>query len=376
MVTKIVATKLMTDAEIASKESDYFTEADFPIIIKGDADVFSEEGKLLLKFRKNVISKELTDLAVASYTKAAKSLHENRGASAGALDRKKLANYIGEFINPGKFRTKFKSGTTGIESKQATSNLSPSNIIGYFDKHDRNLKTKGAPCRLTAFNRDNPELWTNALPFLKRCDELFKDLIPDRHELQHKQAVETPEFIIPETAFSTVTINYSWRTGLHKDAGDFRPGYGNLIVIEDPNNQNSYTGGYTGFPQYGVAVDVRTGDFLAMDVHEWHCNTEMFLVNKDIIGNYSQREIDNKWYFNRLSVVCYLREKMIRCKGLQTDKVQLMHIDKKQKKTTTRRSKTEIEAVNALEQEQPIVAKPKRVYKKKTVIVMDDINIV
>ena len=26
--------------------------------------------------------------------------------------------------------------------------------------------------------------------------------------------------------------------------------------------------------QYGVAVDVRNGDFLAMDVHQWHCNTE------------------------------------------------------------------------------------------------------
>lgn len=363
MVTKIVATKLMSDAEIASKESDYFTEADFPIIIRGDADVFDENDRLLLRFRKNVISKELTDLAVASYTKAAKSLHENRGASAGALDRKKLANYIGEFINPGKFRTKFKSGTTGIESKQATSNLSPSNIIGYFDKHDRNLKTKGAPCRLTAFNRDHPELWETALPFLKRCDELFKELIPDRHELQRTQAAETPDFIIPETAFSTVTINYSWRTGLHKDAGDYRPGYGNLIVIEDPNNPNSYTGGYTGFPQFGVAVDVRTGDFLAMDVHEWHCNTEMFLVNPQIQGNYTQREIDNKWYFNRLSVVCYLREKMIRCKGLQTDKVQLMHLDKKPK--TTRKTNIEIDKTK---EPDSTVVKPKRAYKKKTVI--------
>jgi hypothetical protein len=352
----------MTDEQIASRESDYFTEADFPIIIRGDADVVDENDRLLLRFRKNVISKELTDLAVASYTKASKSLHENRGASAGALDRKKLANYIGEFINPGKFRTKFKSGTTGIESKQATSNLSPSNIIGYFDKHDRNLKTKGAPCRLTAFNRDHPELWETALPFLKRCDELFKELIPDRHELQRNQAAETPDFIIPETAFSTVTINYSWRTGLHKDAGDYRPGYGNLIVIEDHNNPNSYTGGYTGFPQFGVAVDVRTGDFLAMDVHEWHCNTEMFLVgNNQIQGNYTQREIDNKWYFNRLSVVCYLREKMIRCKGLQTDKVQLMHLDKKPK---TKR-KTNIDKTKDVD---PTVVKPKMVYKKKTVI--------
>ena len=53
-----------------------------------------------------------------------------------------MANYIGEFVNPGKFRTRFKSSVSGILSKQATSNLSPSNIIGFFDKPDRNLKGK------------------------------------------------------------------------------------------------------------------------------------------------------------------------------------------------------------------------------------------
>ena len=35
-------------------------------------------------------------------------------------------------------------------------------------------------------------------------------------------------------------------------------------------------------------------------------------------------EIKNKWYFNRLSVVCYLRDNMIRCKNLDTNKIQLL----------------------------------------------------
>ena len=48
------------------------------------------------------------------------------------------------------------------------------------------------------------------------------------------------------------------------------------------------------FPQYGVAVDARHGDFVAMDVHQWHCNTS-------IVGN------------GRLSVVCYLRSGMLKC---------------------------------------------------------------
>ena len=35
-------------------------------------------------------------------------------------------------------------------------------------------------------------------------------------------------------------------------------------------------GGYTCFPQFGIGVDVRRGDFLAMDVHEWHMTTPIY----------------------------------------------------------------------------------------------------
>ena len=44
----------------------------------------------------------------------------------------------------------------------------------------------------------------------------------------------------------------------------------NLTVIEKEN----ITMTYTVFPQFGVGVDVRSGDFLAMDVHQWHSNTK------------------------------------------------------------------------------------------------------
>ena len=115
------------------------------------------------------------------------------------------------------------------------------------------------------------------------------------HQIQYNQAHET-DFVIKDTAFSTVTINYNWRTALHKDAGDLKEGFGNLVVLEE----GKYKGGCTGFPQFKVAIDVRNGDFLAMDVHEWHCNTEIKPITKD---------------YTRLSLVAYLREKMINCKG-------------------------------------------------------------
>lgn len=321
MVKKIFVEKLMTDDEIASKEGEYFPEKFYKgvnkHIIKEDTDVYRKDGKLLLKFRKKIIQKKYTDLALESFLEASKKTHENRGAAAGVLDRNKMANYIGTFVNPGKFRTGFKSSVSGKMSKQATSNLSKSNIVGFYDIPDRNLKGKGAPCRLTVFNRDNPDLWNNAIPFIKQCDKIFKSLVPDRHQIQYERAQLTPNFAIDNTAFSTITINYSWRTGLHRDKGDLHEGFGNLIVVEDPYNKNKYDGCFIGFPQYGVCVDVRTGDFLAMDVHEWHSNTEFKPKTRQIGGGrnseFNEKDIKNGWHFNRMSIVMYLREKMIKC---------------------------------------------------------------
>jgi hypothetical protein len=69
------------------------------------------------------------------------------------------------------------------------------------------------------------------------------------------------------------------------------------VVIEN----GKYKGAETCFPQYGIGIDARTGDALFMDVHELHGNLPMIPIDKDA---------------RRLSIVCYLREKVwIRTKG-------------------------------------------------------------
>ena len=45
------------------------------------------------------------------------------------------------------------------------------------------------------------------------------------------------------------------------------------------------------------------------------CQHEFKPVNK-VKGAYKQKDVDNQWHYNRLSIVCYLREKMIRCKDM------------------------------------------------------------
>ena len=204
-------------------------------------------------------------------------------------------------VGRNKFRVKaYISKITGKLVTNSLGNISKSNIIGYFDKRDRNLGPTAPPCRTTAFTSQEVGKWKESLPLIISIDKQFKRLIPDRYKIQYKTCRQTPWYI-KNTAFSTVTINYNWRTALHKDAGDLEEGFGNLVVLEE----GKYDGGCTGFPQYGVCVDVRNGDFLGMDVHEWHCNTEINPISKD---------------YSRLSMVSYLRKNMIKCRGMELPK--------------------------------------------------------
>ena len=304
-VTEYTVRKIMTDKQIAKRLGTYFPESHYSVILKENADVYSIDDngnkELLVSFRKKVLPENLCKIGIECLKKAAMKKHDNRGAAAGPLRKSLLPDYANDFSRHKKLNNYRISGYWSKEDgtfvNNSLGNSTMSNIIGYFDKPDRNIKVNAPPCRETAFTSQQVEKWKRVIPLIQEIDKQFKLLIPDRHAAQLKRAKQTPKFQIKGTSFSTVTINYNWRTALHTDAGDLPQGFGNLVVLEE----GIYKGGYTGFPQYGVCVDVRHGDFLGMDVHKFHCNTEIKSSTKD---------------YTRLSLVCYLREKMIRCKNL------------------------------------------------------------
>ena len=318
--TIIKVTKQMKDNKIAKKEGHFFSEKHYTKIINEDCDVFiiddenkPKEKRLLLSFRKNIIPREVCCQAFDALEKEAQKKHNNRGSAGGLLNTKKLPKYVKKTTKKSRFRS-YYIGSDGKEKKDHISNYVSSGIIGYFDRYDRNVfkkssrkKTKvkpNIPCRTTKFTKEQVSKWKQSLPLIKYGDELFKNLVPDKHMIQLKRANKTPKFQIENTAFSTVTINYNYQTGCHKDRGDLEEGFGNLIVLEKDQcfpGANTYSGGFLGFPQYKVAVDIRQGDFLAMDVHEWHTNTKIKPKQK------------GKKNYGRLSLVCYLRKNMIKC---------------------------------------------------------------
>lgn len=311
---KRIFSKIISDTEMEKREGHYYDKSHYHTIINTDYQGYKENGELLFYFKKNIIPDYFNKIIADSFRKVAMKKHDNRGASSGLLSWDKMPNYVGSWINSKSFRTHYTQASSGKKSKHYISNLSPSNIIGYFEKKDRN-KPNSNPCRLTAFSLQNQEKWNKTIPFFNHINNLFQNYVPDRHAKQMERAKISNNYRIGNSCFSTVTVNYSWRTACHKDKGDYEEGFGNLVVIEDPDNPNIFEGCYLGFPQYGVCINIRKGDFLALDVHEWHCNTEFEKKNDKMIpfGNFSEKDFKNEWYFNRIAIVSYLRKNMIKC---------------------------------------------------------------
>ena len=318
-IKKLIINKLLTDEEVASLEGTFIDESFIKLpLITNNIDVYYlDENKneiLLLKFRKNRISNYLLRLGWKSYKDLAKP-SRGRGASAGPIDKESVYWKKRNVVNTNKWSTGYLKPDGNI-SKMKVNNQVASNPIGFYESSNNFCKL---PCRLTHFTRTNFDKYNQGLPFIQKIDSEFKRLIPDAYQKQFDKANLKPHLKIPNTSFSTITINRNFRTALHRDAGDFKGGFGNLCVIE----RGRYQGGYTCFPQFGIAIDCRAGDFLAMDVHHWHSNTPIYETKEDLKYNQSLEKVFNdnpevgtvglEKLYTRLTFVCYLREKISNC---------------------------------------------------------------
>jgi hypothetical protein len=315
-------------------------------------DTGADERRIVLKFRKNFFSQEQQDAAYAGLREAATET-QNRGAAAGPRNEK-LGNrewvteyesdIIEYFLDPkasldgdpidiikakheGKTdKPSTRNNVWGIQAVKkdgfifnewvekvrkldasemiaearrvekayvcATTyaNGVMSGIAGWFDRYPR------IPYgRATSYTARNPEKFAMAYPFLQTLAKGFKDLLPWRYNNQMEAAKKMdPRFLVPETPFTTITVNKTFRTAAHRDAGDLNTGLSNLLVL---SNNGNYSGGYLIAPEYRVAVNVRPGDLLLINNHE------VIHGNTPIVLNDAEAE--------RVSLVCYFREKML-----------------------------------------------------------------
>ena len=354
-MTKVIIAKTKIDCEHLLGQ--FLDESHFDTVINEDTDCFfqsEDESNIAFKFRKNYFSKEQQDAAYAGLREAATQT-QNRGLAAGpkgekcggrewvtefqlrAIDYLKKqaensviqvnvkeeieslrARYENEETSRGlvwlnakvkedefDFETwlkkvvkmpikERKQEALGVEetyiSDTTYANVVFSGIAGWFDRYPR------IPYgRATAYTQHSYDKFKLAFPFLQTLDRGFAELLPTRHAAQREAADKIdPAFLVPETVFPTITVNKTFRTAAHRDAGDFSNGLSNLLVL---SNNGNFTGGYLILPEVRIAVNVRPGDLLLVNNHEYiHGNTPIEM--QDDVAE-------------RVSLVCYLREKML-----------------------------------------------------------------
>lgn len=265
--------------------------ADAPLITtSGDVSVFKPDGTKLCTVLRGSIPTELIDEAFPFMYEMRHHETNNRGAYAGS-DRV-LMDGLGPNINLGNHYVSIKKDGTTSRTKRAA--LVRSTSVGFLDRSPR------IPyCRQTAYSTQYPEKWGAALPFIQHVSALFQQTIPDRYAAQLHAAKSThPAFVIPATAFTTITVNNTVAGAFHTDKGDFKPGFGAMVVFR----RGHYRGAEFVFPKYGIGADLQHGDIIFFDPHEVHGNIPFH----DTKG----REAED---YVRISMVFYFRQRMVDC---------------------------------------------------------------
>jgi len=170
-----------------------------------------------------------------------------------------------------------------------------SGIAGWFGRYPR------IPYgRATSYTEHNLEKFKKAYPFLEQLSKGFAELLPNRYENQISCAQRLDQsYYVPNTPFTTITVNKNFRTAAHKDAGDLASGFSNLTVVAG-KGAKSYSGGYLVLPEIRAAVNIRPGDLLLVANHDYmHGNTPIVPKTGDIAD------------LERISLVCYFREDML-----------------------------------------------------------------
>lgn len=141
-----------------------------------------------------------------------------------------------------------------------------SDFLGYSDKTSRRA------CRPTDWSRKHPHVFEISRPLVKEVEYINKQELHDhwRRQREFMRRV-SPDFKYYESIFSTVTINLNVRCCYHTDAGDFRGGMGNLVVLELGHDDS----GILVMPRERVGFRVRPTDCLLMNVHHMHGNMKL-----------------------------------------------------------------------------------------------------
>jgi hypothetical protein len=175
-------------------------------------------------------------------------------------------------------------------SKTTYANPVNSGIAGWYDRYPR------IPFgRATSYTEKHFDKFKKSYPYLQHLAKAFEELLPWRYGNQKRASDKVdPRFLVPNTPFSTITVNRNFRTAAHYDPANMDDGFANICVF---SNSDKYRGAYLVFPEIGYAVNIRPGDLLFVNnMAGLHGNTELILDDPNA---------------ERISIIAFFHEGML-----------------------------------------------------------------
>lgn len=241
---------------------------------KESLKVLREDGSTLAVLVRNAFTKEETKSYFSTIlNNGAITTTNNRGTSSG----QKLVKSVKE------------DGT--VSNTGRTEKSIESSIVGYFDRYPRINY-----CRKTSWTQKNPEHWNKIIPYVEKVDQIYKQYCPEVYAQQRAVVNKTsPDFLIGDSSYTTITLNRNFRTHYHRDAGNLHEGFAAMNYLK----LGKFVGGEVVFPNYRIGVKLTNHDLIIFDNVEIHGNLPIVSV----------RGSD----YSRVTSVFFYRKNMIYC---------------------------------------------------------------
>jgi hypothetical protein len=268
---KISSCACLTDAEVEAMRGRMPNPADYEHLIDEDALVIEKRDALVIeKPRGEVIARLVTNClskkVVTEGAKLFRTVHgdlSNRGSviyKGAMMYRERADGSLGPSTAVPQSllqRLRERNARLGLTGPY-------SDFLGYFDK----MRGKRF-CRSTAWSIDRPDIFESSRLLVKEVERVYREELHDHWKRQRDfMRRVSQDFKYSDSVYSTVTANLNLRCANHTDAGDYRGGMGNLVVLELPDDQS----GILVMPRERVAFLVRPTDCLLMNVHHMHGN--------------------------------------------------------------------------------------------------------
>lgn len=266
----------VSKAELDEKAGKVIGDDAYNVKLTGPARVFMPDGRPLCVYLPGAMRGIVTEEQYEILHSLRGDKTNNRGPASGSR-----ATQVGE------------------QKRQYFMHVS-SSILGAFDPGGT-FKF----CRLTAWTGKNFPAWQALHPALQAVADALREHVPERYAAQMDEIDQThPDWVVPGTPFTTITVNNTYPTGVHTDKGDLDKGFSTIFALR----RGAYSGGTFVFPEFRVGVDLQDGDLILMDAHQWHGNTAIVCACGERRTSYCE-----DCGAERISVVSYMRTAMTKC---------------------------------------------------------------